>query len=79
MIKPIELLGKVISGAKFFDRSLQTHLHDTVINTEIHELEEYILDNSFIHLEGGISPYLKSSFQNHSSMVTLRFGCPTAS
>lgn len=33
----------------------------------------YILDNSFIHLERKLkkkSPYLKSSFQNHSDVVT---------
>lgn len=54
MIKPIGLLGKVTSGAKVLDRSLQTRSHGTVINTKVHELEESLyLDNSFIHLERG--------------------------
>lgn len=53
MIKPIELLEKVISGAKVFDRSLQTHSHGTVINTKIHELEESLYFRQFFYPSRG--------------------------
>lgn len=53
MTKPIELLGKVISGAKVFDRSLQTHSHGTVINTKIHELEESLYFRQFFNPSRG--------------------------